>query len=124
MAYILLADDDPLMVDLYKRKFTKLGWEVEAAGDGEEALAKAREKRPGLVLLDRLLPGLDGLEVLKKLGDHPATKGVPVIILTNMEASTAELAEAKALGALDYLIKERIDLGTLADMIKPILEKS
>lgn len=124
MPYILLADDDPLMVDLYKRKFSKLGYEIEVASDGEEAVQKAAQKKPGLILLDRLLPKLDGMAVLKKLNEKPETKNIPVIILTNMEEGQETINEAKSLGAIDYLIKERIDLNTLVEMIKPILEKN
>lgn len=122
--YILLADDDPLMVDLYKRKFSKLGWEIEVASDGEEAMEKAAQKRPGLILLDRMLPKLDGMAVLKKLNEKPETKNIPVIMLTNMEEGQEAINEAKSLGAIDYLIKERIDLNTLVEKIKPILEKN
>lgn len=121
---ILLADDDPIIIDLYTRKFTKAGYTVEAATDGEEAVAKASEIRPALILLDRLLPKLDGLEVLKRLHENPETQNIPVIVLTNLDESQEKIQEAKSLGAVDYLIKEHVDLNELAEKIKPFLEKS
>ncbi|OGE77725.1 MAG: hypothetical protein A2751_01555 [Candidatus Doudnabacteria bacterium RIFCSPHIGHO2_01_FULL_46_14] len=123
MNSILLADDDPLIVGLYKKKFAKLGYEVDVAIDGEEALEKAAQMKPGLILLDRMLPKLDGLEVLKRLHANPETKNIPVVILTNMEEDQSVIGQAKALGALDYLIKERIDLNMLAEKVKEIFAK-
>lgn len=120
---ILLADDDPLIISLYQTKFKKLGYDLIIATDGDEALQKAKEAKADIILLDRMLPNIDGLEVLENLRQMPETKNLPVLILTNRDPGSDELEKAKKLGALDYLIKERIDLGVLASRIKEILNQ-
>lgn len=104
MGYILLTEDDALLVRLYQEKFKRDGLEVRVAGDGEEALAVVHAECPDLILLDIMMPKMNGLEVLKKLKAKASTKHIPVIILSNLSDSKYPL-QALELGAVDYLIK-------------------
>lgn len=101
---IVIVEDDGFLQRLYELKFVEQGFSVKAAVDGEKGLALVKEVRPLAVLLDLDIPKLGGLEVLKAIKSDEATKGIPVIILTN--SSTQESVEqARSLGAADYLIK-------------------
>src|SRR5476651_1169797 len=87
MPKILIVEDDPLMSRMYQKIFTFEGYDVEMAGDGQEGLDKAREVKPTLMLLDVMMPKMNGLQVLEKLKADPETKGIPVIMLTNLAVS-------------------------------------
>ncbi|MDA1169245.1 MAG: response regulator [bacterium] len=104
MGYILLTEDDALLVRLYQEKFKRDGIEVRVAGDGEEALKIVHEECPDLLLLDIMMPKMNGLEVLKKLKAKASTKHIPVIMLSNLSDSKYPL-QALELGAVDYMIK-------------------
>ena len=98
---ILVVDDDPEIVGLLKRGLSYEGYTVETAADGNEALAKARDHEPDLVILDVMMPGIDGLEVSKRLrqaGD------VPILMLT-AKGSVTDIVAGLGSGADDYLVK-------------------
>ena len=120
MAKILIVEDDPLMSRMYQKIFTFENYEVEMAGDGQEGLDKARESLPTLVLLDVMMPKLNGLQVLEKLKEDPKTKAVPVVMLTNL-AGQQDAESALAKGAIKYIIKSEHDPKEVADMVKEIL---
>lgn len=101
---ILLVEDDEFLVELYATKLTLEGFAVMTAGDGKKGLKLAREKHPDLVLLDIILPKLDGFAVLEALKHDPATQSTPVILLTNL-SQRDEVKRGLELGAADYLIK-------------------
>ena len=103
-AVILLADDDPLTLDLIEFKLTSRGYSVLTASDGEVAVASALNYRPNLIVLDARLPVLDGFAVLKRLRRDSRTKSIPVIMLTARRHDHDVLA-ALAVGAQDYLAK-------------------
>lgn len=120
MARILVVEDDPLMLRMYQKALSFDGYEVETAGDGQEGLDKARETKPTLILLDIMMPKMDGLQVLDKLKAQDDTKSIPVIMLTNLAGShDAEAALTK--GAVKYIIKSEHDPKQVVDMIKEIL---
>src|SRR3990172_1478072 len=98
---ILVVDDDPEIIGLLKRGLSYEGYTVETAADGTEALAKARDHEPDLVILDVMMPGIDGLEVSKRLrqaGD------VPILMLT-AKGSVTDIVAGLGSGADDYLVK-------------------
>jgi two-component system phosphate regulon response regulator PhoB len=101
---ILVVDDEPDAVELITFNLKAAGYEVTAAVDGEEALTKARSVLPQLIVLDLMLPGVDGLEVCKILRRDPATAAIPIIMVT---AKSAEIDRVLGLelGADDYLTK-------------------
>lgn len=117
MVRILLVEDDALMVRMYLRLFRLSGYEVAWAGDGLEGLEKARQFRPGVILLDVMIPKLNGLQTLEKLKTDPETRELPVIILTNLvNKSDAEVALQR--GAIHYLIKSEYDPQEIMEIIR------
>lgn len=102
--HLLLVEDDTFLANIYKTKFEMEGFSVMVAENGEEGLAAAKKKPPALILLDILLPKMDGFTVLKKLKADAATKAIPVILLTNL-GQKDDVDKGLELGAVDYLIK-------------------
>ena len=104
MTRILIVEDDDLVAKAYKRKLELAKYEVEIAADGQEGLEKAKLLKPDLILLDILMPRLNGIEVLKQLKADNELKIVPIIVLTNL--SSRENAEACLKeGCVSYIIK-------------------
>ena len=103
-AHILLADDNADMREYVRKLLVAGGWKVEAVGDGEAALLRARACPPDLVLADVMMPGLDGFGLLEALKDDEATRAVPVILLS-ARADEASVIDGMQKGADDYLVK-------------------
>jgi DNA-binding response OmpR family regulator len=101
---VLVADDDEDILGLVSFRLERSGYEVAAAKDGEEALRLARELSPALVVLDVMMPRLDGYEAARRLREDEATRGIPVILLTAL-AQEADVARGFESGADDYLRK-------------------
>jgi CheY-like chemotaxis protein len=107
MAKILLVEDDTILVEMYQAKFEIEGHEVRVATNGEECLTILKEFKPELILLDILMPKLNGFHVLKEIKKQPELRQIPVILLTNLGQAEVDMNQelAKALGVNDYLIK-------------------
>jgi CheY-like chemotaxis protein len=120
MTKLLITEDDPLMSRMYQKIFTFEGYEVVMAADGQEGLDKAREVKPTLILLDVMMPKLNGLQVLEKLKADPETKAIPVVMLTNL-AGEQDAEAALSKGAIKYIIKSQYEPKQVADMVKEIL---
>jgi len=120
-AKVLLVEDDTFLRDICFKKLIKEGFNVEAAVDGEEALKKVESFMPEIILLDIILPSIDGFEVLKKIRAHKnkIIKNVPVIMLTNL-GQEEDVKKAMSLGASDYLIKAHF---TTEEIVKKIKNK-
>jgi DNA-binding response OmpR family regulator len=101
---ILVVDDEPDAVELIRFNLKAAGYDVHTAGDGDEALKKARSILPNLILLDLMLPEVDGLEVCKILRRDPRVSGVPIIMLT-AKAAEIDRVLGLELGADDYVTK-------------------
>lgn len=101
---ILVVDDEEDVLELVRYNLDKNGYRVETATTGEDALAKARAKLPDLIILDLMLPGIDGLEVCKKLKRDTKTENIPVIMLTAKGEET-DIVTGLELGADDYITK-------------------
>jgi len=93
---VLVVDDEPNVLKIVGRRLTAMGYEVITAGSGEEALKKAFARRPDLVLLDLLMPGMDGAEVCGRLKENARTASVPVIMLTAAGMGDAETRGIRA----------------------------
>jgi len=102
MATILVSDDDPKLLKMVRRTLAYEGFQVLTASDGRETLAQVREKRPDLIILDWMMPELDGVEVLKRLRE--AGDDVPVLMLTARD-TVQDRVEGLDRGADDYLVK-------------------
>lgn len=121
MAKILLIDDDQLMLRMYQTKFKVEGLEVEVASDGDEGLAKVGQSKPDLILLDIMMPKINGLEVLRQLKAKPETKDIPVILLTNLGGSQQDVDQGLSLGAVSYLVKASYTPAQVVAKVKEIL---
>lgn len=117
---VLITEDDPLMSRMYQKIFTFEGYEVIAASNGEEGLEKAKTEKPTIILLDVMMPKMNGIQMLEKLKLDPESKKIPVIMLTNLAGEKdAEVAMTK--GAVKYIIKSEYDPKQVVDMVKEIL---
>ena len=102
---ILLVDDDVYIRDLYAEVLKDENYDITIAADGEEALSLVEDDSFDLILLDIMLPKLDGIQVLAKIKEDPARKSIPVIMLTGTMMSTESKVEGLDLGADDYLLE-------------------
>lgn len=118
---ILLVDDDPLIIRMYQTKLSKDGYNISLAFNGEEAIIKAKKDKPDLILLDLMMPKMNGIETLEQLKKDSDTKDIPVVILTNLEDKKDDVEKAKKMGALNYWVKAETDLKTLSSKVKEIL---
>ena len=121
-ATILLAEDDRILRKAGEATLKKRGYAVIAAVDGEDALAKAREHKPDLILLDVIMPKMQGFEVLASLKSDAATRDIPVIMLSNLQ-DESDVRKATEGGALDYLVKSNVPLDVLAARIAEALAR-
>jgi DNA-binding response OmpR family regulator len=120
MAKILIVEDDRFLRELIARKLRNEGYEVIEAVEGEEGLKRIKEEKPDLVLLDLILPGIDGFEVLESAKKDSEIASIPVIILSNL-GQREEIERGLKLGAIDYLIKAHFTPGEIIEKIKNIL---
>ncbi|MBL7072736.1 MAG: response regulator [Candidatus Omnitrophica bacterium] len=113
---ILVIDDEPDLVKAIKIRLNQVGFEVVVAYNGEEGAIKAKEEKPDLILLDVLMPEMDGFQTIKKLKKDLSTKSIPVIMLT-AKSQLDDVIEATDLGAADYVVKP-FDYRILVEKIK------
>lgn len=104
MKKILIADDRYEVVELVKATLEGEDYQVIDASDGREALEKIKREKPDLVLLDIIMPKMDGFEVLSEVKKDPRTKDIPIIMLT-AKGQKVDKEKGKRLGALDYIVK-------------------
>jgi DNA-binding response OmpR family regulator len=104
MAKILLAEDEKQIADMIAFKLTNSGHQVIRAPDGEEAMKLARSDAPDLIMLDAMMPGLGGFEVLRRLKSDPALRAVPVIMVT-AKGHERDVLNGLRGGAVDYIVK-------------------
>ena len=119
---ILLVEDDTFLLGMYATKFELEGFKVTLAEDGEKAIRAALKELPDIILLDIILPKLNGFEVLKQLKANSYTAKIPVILLTNL-SQQEEIEKGMKMGADDYLIKAHFMPSEVVDKIKKILNK-
>lgn len=118
---ILIIEDDKFLRELIVQKLTKEGYDAAEAIDGEEGVKKVKAVKPDLVLLDLILPGIDGFEVLKRMKEDPSLVQIPVIILSNL-GQKDDVERGLKLGAADYLIKAHFTPREIIDKIKNIVK--
>ncbi|MEK9134878.1 MAG: response regulator [Patescibacteria group bacterium] len=120
MKKILLIEDEQALQKTVGERLSQEGYEIISALDGEIGLNLASAKKPDLILLDLILPKVQGLDVLKKLKETKETKETPVIILTNLE-EMEKINKALELGATAYLVKANYSLEELVEKIKNLI---
>ena len=117
---ILLIEDDPFLLSMYSIKFEAEGFVVVSADDGEKGLEAAKKTDSDIILLDILMPKMNGFEVLEKLKEDERTRKIPIILLTNLNQKD-EIEKGLILGADDYLIKAHFMPSEVVTRIKKIL---
>jgi DNA-binding response OmpR family regulator len=120
-ATILVIEDDKFLRELISQKLEKEGYNILEAVDGENGFKTAKEQKPNLVLLDLILPGIDGFEVLSRMKADPELSKIPVIILSNL-GQKEDVEKGLKLGAVDYLIKAHFTPGEIIEKIKNVLK--
>ncbi len=114
---ILIVEDEEIISDLLYKKLSEENYNVFLAKNGKEGLERIKILKPDLILLDIVMPEVDGFEVLEKMSQNIEMKNIPVIVISNL-GQPEELARAKKLGAKDWLIKPRLNLKEIIDKIK------
>ena len=117
---ILLVEDDSFLSNMYATKLELEGYEVDIAEDGEVGYEKAVSGNPDVVLLDIMLPKLDGFGVLEKMKSNASTQNIPVILLTNL-SQNEDIQKGLALGANDYLVKAHFMPSEVVAKIKKLI---
>ncbi|MDO8436486.1 MAG: response regulator, partial [bacterium] len=105
---VLIIEDEELIIQLLQKKLTKEGYNVLVARDGVEGLKEIKEKMPDLILLDIIMPRMDGFSVMEEAQKDKEMKKIPIIIVSN-SGQPVELDKAQKLGARDWLIKAEFD---------------
>ena len=120
-AKLILVEDDTTLSKMYQKKFVSDGFTVVTAYDGLEGLEKIIEEKPDLVILDIMLPKLDGISVFKKMRSTSETFKTPVLLLTNLDQEDA-IFECFKLGAVDYLLKSSVTPDQVVKKVENLLK--
>lgn len=119
---ILIIDDEEAICQMYKMKLEMEGLQVLTATEGQTGIELAKNEKPQLILLDIIMPRVNGFDVLKILKDDKETKDIPVFLLTNLPKESGG-EKGRKLGAVGYLVKADYEPDALAKMIKGVIEK-
>ncbi|OIO48366.1 MAG: response regulator [Parcubacteria group bacterium CG1_02_40_82] len=122
MPKILIVEDDPFLSEMYTTKLVQENFEVDLAVDGKEAIKKAREMKPDLILLDIVLPKMDGFEVLAEIKKDIELRNIQIIALTNL-GQKEEVEKGLKLGADDYIVKAHFTPTEVINKIKQVIKK-
>lgn len=117
---ILIIDDDPFIVDMYVLKFKEQGFQIDIAKNGKDGLQKIGEYKPDVVLLDIVMPGMDGFEVLSTLAQQGISPRPKIVLLTNL-GQKEDVERGKKLGADDYIIKAHFTPTEVVERVRAIL---
>lgn len=123
MPKILLVEDDEMLHGMYTQKFKNQGYEVVSAFNGAEGVELSEKEKPDLILLDVIMPKMDGFVALKKIRKNEVTAGIPVILLTNL-GQEEDVKKGKELGANDYFIKANHTPQEVVDKVHSVLQNT
>lgn len=118
---ILIVEDDRYISKMYQLKLSLEGYEVQVAENGREGVDKVKEFMPSIVLLDILMPELDGFEVLKIIKGDAATKDIPVLIMSNL-GQEDHVEKGMKLGAIGYIVKSQYTPSKVVEKIKSVID--
>lgn len=119
-ALLLVAEDDQFYANLYRTKLEKEGFGVVTAANGKETLELLKKHNPNLIILDLVMPEMDGFEVLKKIKEEKSLHDVPVIILSNL-GQQEDIDRAQALGVFKYIIKSNVSIHQMVESVEEAL---
>ena len=117
---ILIVDDDVFLLDMYSLKFKEAGFQVEIAQNGEEAIKKIKEVGPKIILLDIVMPKMDGLETLRQIKKDKIAENTKIVILTNL-GQKEDIEKSLRLGADDYIVKAHFTPTEVLNKVKALL---
>ena len=122
MSKVLIIDDEQELLNMYQQAFSSTGFESMIAENGEIGIKMAKDQKPNVILLDIIMPKMNGLDVLAEIKKDPEIKEIPVILLTNLsEECSGE--KAKELGAAGYLVKAETEPAQVVEFVKKTLQK-
>lgn len=119
---VLLIEDEEMLANMYEVKFKNEGFDLIKALDGSVGFKLAKEQKPDFILLDIIMPKMDGFSVLKSLKEDEETKSIPVILLTNL-GQEEDIDRGKKLGAVGYLVKANITPAEVVAEVKKQIAK-
>ena len=118
---ILLVEDDPTLIDMYSLKFKQEGYNLFVADNGEAGLELALKEKPTVILLDIMMPKMDGFAVLAELKKNDLVKNTPVLMLSNL-GQAADIEKGQAMGAQDYIVKASMTPTQVIEKVKSYLK--
>lgn len=119
---VLIVEDEEILLTALSEELNQEGFQTVLAKDGVEGVEKCQSEKPDLVLLDLVMPRLDGIGALKQMKENESTRSIPVVILTNL-SDYDKVSDALSLGAMDYLVKANYRLEELVFKIKGIVSR-
>jgi two-component system, OmpR family, alkaline phosphatase synthesis response regulator PhoP len=120
MKKILIAEDDKFLQSAYKVKLVKEGFEIKTAADGHELLETLKTFTPDLILMDIVMPNMDGFAALEEIHKNPSYKNIPVLITSSL-SQKEDQERGKSLGAVDYIVKSDTSMKDLVAKINQLL---
>lgn len=117
---VLMIDDDSFMQTVYKSAFAQENIEMIACSDGKEGVEKAKSENPAIILLDMLLPGMNGFDIIPLLKNDPLTKSIPIVVISAL-SQESDIISAKALGVDEYLPKDKCGPLQVIEKVKTML---
>ncbi len=121
MTKVLIIEDDEPILKLYETKLSKEGFDVSVARDGKEGIERAKNMKPEIIMLDLMMPIMNGFEAIKILKKDKDTKDIPVVFLSNY-GEVSNITEGMNLGAEDYFIKAEHDPSDIIEIVKDVLD--
>jgi twitching motility two-component system response regulator PilH len=121
MALVMIVDDSPTEVHVMRTALEKQGFDTVAAADGSECLKLARQMQPDLILMDVVMPGVNGFEATRTLARDPATKGIPVVMISTKNQETDKIWGLRQ-GAVDFLVKP-VSAAALVAKVREVLSR-
>lgn len=118
---ILVAEDDKFLASAYRVKLTKQGWTVKIVEDGHEVITHLQSETPDLILLDLIMPNMDGFEVLETIVKNSNWSKIPIIVASNL-GQKEDIDRALSLGALDFVVKSEMSLDSIVAKIDKLLK--
>jgi DNA-binding response OmpR family regulator len=118
---VVIVEDEKMLADMYATKFTMEGFVAQKANDGQTGFDLVKQVKPNIVLLDIIMPKIDGFGVLKMIKDDPELRDIPVILLTNL-GQDEDIKKGKQLGAADYFVKANHTPAEVVQKVKQVLK--
>ncbi len=120
---VVIVEDEKMLADMYSTKFTMEGFEAQKANDGQTGFDLVKQVKPDIILLDIIMPKLDGFAVLKMIKAEAELKNIPVILLSNL-GQDEDVKKGKELGAADYFVKANHTPAEVVQKVKQVLNIS